>query len=78
MTDPSRVEVRERVLRFIEDRIYPLEPRLDSAPPGERRQLLADLMQEAKRQDLWALGHPRELGGHGMSFLDYVHISEVR
>lgn len=77
MTHPSWVEVRERVLRFVEDQIYPLEPKLDSASCVERKQLMAGLMQEARRQDLWALGHPRELGGHGMPFLDYVHINEV-
>src|SRR5260221_14194320 len=38
---------------------------------------MMDLMQAAKRADLWALGHPRELGGHGMPFMDYVRVNEV-
>ena len=35
------------------------------------------LMQQAKDEGLWALGHPKEIGGQGMPFLDYVHINEV-
>src|SRR3546814_3266069 len=34
-------------------------------------------MQRAKERDLWALGHPRELGGQGLPFMDYVRINEV-
>ena len=35
------------------------------------------LMAEAKAAGIWALGHPREIGGHGMPFADYVLINEV-
>jgi alkylation response protein AidB-like acyl-CoA dehydrogenase len=77
MTTPSWVEVRERVLRFVEDRIYPLESRLDGAARGERARLMSGLMHEARSQNLWALGHPREIGGQGMPFLDYVRVNEV-
>jgi alkylation response protein AidB-like acyl-CoA dehydrogenase len=35
------------------------------------------LQQEAKEAGLWALGHPREIGGGGLPFLDYVYINEV-
>jgi len=41
------------------------------------KRLMADLMLAAKRADLWALGHPRELGGHGMPFMGYVRVNEV-
>jgi alkylation response protein AidB-like acyl-CoA dehydrogenase len=77
MTTPRWVEVRERVLRFVEHRVYPLESRLDGASRGERAQLMSGLMHEARSQNLWALGHPREIGGQGMPFLDYVHVNEV-
>ena len=34
-------------------------------------------MNAAKAEDLWALGHPVDIGGQGMPFLDYVFINEV-
>ena len=35
------------------------------------------LMDEAKAAGLWALGHPKEIGGQGLPFLDYVYVNEV-
>ena len=34
-------------------------------------------MSQAKEAGLWALGHPKEIGGQGLPFLDYVYINEV-
>jgi alkylation response protein AidB-like acyl-CoA dehydrogenase len=34
-------------------------------------------MERAKKEDLWALGHPKEIGGGGLPFLDYVYVNEV-
>jgi alkylation response protein AidB-like acyl-CoA dehydrogenase len=39
--------------------------------------LLRRLMDEAKAAGLWALGHPKEIGGQGLPFLDYVYVNEV-
>jgi alkylation response protein AidB-like acyl-CoA dehydrogenase len=39
--------------------------------------LARKLCEEAKRQNLWALGHPKEIGGGGMAFLDYAYVNEV-
>ena len=69
--------VRARVRQFVEQRIYPLERELDASHAPDAKRLMADLMLAAKRADLWALGHPRELGGHGMPFMDYVRVNEV-
>ena len=68
--------VRDKVKRFIEERIYPVEEKL-AVGDGDSRPLLQSLMQQAKDEDLWALGHPVEIGGHGMPFLDYVYVNEV-
>ena len=38
----------------------------------------ATLQAEAKAEGLWALGHPTELGGGGLPFLDYVYVNEVQ
>ena len=44
-----------------------------AAPPGQ----VADLQAEAKARGLWALGHPAEIGGGGLPFIDYVYVNEV-
>ena len=74
---PDWVETRQRVKEFVEDRIYPLEYDMDHGSRTERNVLMAQLMDEAKEAGLWALGHPVEIGGQGMPFLDYVHVNEV-
>jgi acyl-CoA dehydrogenase len=77
MPSHSLREIREKVLRFIEDRIYPLEAELDRPDRAARKKLMMALNQEAKTAGLWALGHPKEIGGQGMAFMDYVYINEV-
>ncbi|MDX2167606.1 MAG: acyl-CoA dehydrogenase family protein [Deltaproteobacteria bacterium] len=68
--------LRQRVRQFIEERIYPVEPQLDERGEASRL-LMRRLMDEAKAAGLWALGHPREIGGQGLPFLDYVYVNEV-
>lgn len=74
---PNWVEIRERVKEFVETKIYPLEPELDHGTRTERNRLMAQLMDDAKAAGLWALGHPKDIGGQGMPFLDYVYVNEV-
>jgi alkylation response protein AidB-like acyl-CoA dehydrogenase len=75
---PSSVlEIRETVRRFIETHVYPVEAELDSADRATRRQIMARLTAAAKQAGLWALGHPKEIGGQGMPFMDYVYVNEV-
>lgn len=69
--------VRREVKDFLEQRIYPAEAVLQDSDKIRSRQLLRELMNEAKTAGLWALGHPLEIGGQGMPFLDYVYINEV-
>ena len=38
---------------------------------------LAALKAEAKRRGLWALGHPKEIGGGGLPFMDFVYLNEI-
>lgn len=77
MNRSPSAELRQRVLRFVEEEVYPAEAALDAAPRAQRNALLRQLMQRAKDQGLWALGHPRELGGQSLPFMDYVQINEV-
>lgn len=65
--------VRDAVHAFVTERVEPLEPMLH-----ERPEALRELQEQAKKEGLWALGHPRELGGGGLGFLDYVYVNEVQ
>jgi alkylation response protein AidB-like acyl-CoA dehydrogenase len=71
------MDTRRRVKEFLEQRIYPAEAVLQGDDKQASEQLLGQLMAEAKKAGLWALGHPQEIGGQGMPFLDYVYINEV-
>jgi len=76
---PEHIEpMRNRVLNFIEQEVYPVENELLSDKVSARRSdLLRSLMSRAKAEGLWALGHPEEIGGGGLPFMDYVFINEV-
>jgi alkylation response protein AidB-like acyl-CoA dehydrogenase len=69
--------IRDAVKAFMVERVEPAEPVLHRRD-DESRTLLKRLQAEAKSAGLWALGHPAELGGGGMPFLDYVYVNEVQ
>jgi acyl-CoA dehydrogenase len=69
--------VRDAVHAFMTERVEPAEPVLRRGG-DEAVALLRDLQGQAKKEGLWALGHPRELGGGGLPFLDYVYVNEVQ
>ena len=69
-------EVRRRVKDFIESKVYPLEVGFDRDSEDSNAALKA-VQDEAKAAGLWALGHPKDIGGQGMPFMDYVHVNEV-
>ncbi|WP_327092879.1 acyl-CoA dehydrogenase family protein [Nonomuraea sp. NBC_01738] len=66
--------VRDAVHAFMTERVEPAEPALHAGDIS----VLRELREEAKRAGLWALGHPKELGGGGLPFLDYVYVNEVQ
>lgn len=76
MTTQDWDSVRARVREFVLQVVEPREAALDHATHAERAPMMRALMEEAKRAGLWALGHPREIGGQGMPFMDYVHVNE--
>ncbi|MGI5271372.1 acyl-CoA dehydrogenase family protein [Nonomuraea sp. CA-218870] len=72
---PDRVRpLRDAVYAFMTERVEPAEPALHEGG----REALRELQEEAKKEGLWALGHPKELGGGGLPFLDYVYVNEVQ
>ena len=51
--------IRDQVLNFIEQEVYPVEKELVADRVGSRRgDILRGLMDKAKAKGLWALGHP--------------------
>ena len=63
---PEHVQpIRAEVERFIVEKVYPVEGVLEERGTDEGRRVMAGLMQEAKEAGLWALGHPKEIGGQG-------------
>lgn len=68
--------LRDQVLRFVEDRIIPNEPVLYRGDE-EADRLHAELSQQAKDEGLWAMGHPKSMGGLGLPWADYAFINEV-
>jgi acyl-CoA dehydrogenase len=69
--------VRDAVYAFMTERVEPAERVLHEGGPAAVA-TLAELREEAKKEGLWALGHPLELGGGGLPFLDYVYVNEVQ
>ena len=73
---PHVLEIRTRVQEFIEKHVYPAESALEERGDA-RGAVMRGLMDRAKEEGLWALGHPEEIGGQGLPFLDYVFVNEV-
>jgi len=71
------IPIREQVRSFIEEKIYPAESLFETRGSPEASEALRELMSQAKEAGLWALGHPKEIGGQGLPFLDYVYVNEV-
>ncbi|GII79938.1 acyl-CoA dehydrogenase [Sphaerisporangium rufum] len=68
--------LRERVSAFVRDRIVPHEDTFDSG--GRRaRDLTERLGRQARTEGLWGLALPRDLGGAGLSLLEYAHVAEA-
>lgn len=70
------VDLRASMRDFIDNVVVPREPELEHY--DERATVvLEELKVEAKRRNLWALGHPAEIGGGGLPFMDFVYLNEI-
>ena len=54
---PQLAELRAAMKEFIDGAVIPAEPSLGGADPDLAADTLEELKAEAKRRDLWALGH---------------------
>ncbi|MGX1854699.1 acyl-CoA dehydrogenase family protein [Streptomyces sp. NPDC055299] len=73
---PELIPLRDRVERFVGERVMPCEPVLDGGGP-DARTALRTLQQEAKAAGLWALPQPAEFGGQGLPLAQYAHLAEA-
>ena len=59
LTIPEHVKpIRDKVLNFIEEKIYPIENEMHEADVKDRREKMRGLMQQAKDADLWQAIEP--------------------
>jgi len=78
-------DVRERLLAFMDERIYPAEPvyeqqMRESGDPHFHPPVLEELKQEAQRRGLWNLFHPHQIGDPptpGLTNADYAPLAEI-
>jgi acyl-CoA dehydrogenase len=70
-------ELRRRMKEFIDGEVIPAEPLLLDGDRLRAADKLEELKAEAKKRDLWALGHPAEIGGGGLPFMDFVYLNEI-
>jgi len=70
-------ELRAAVRAFVDERVIPAEPELGAEDALSVGGPMRALQEEAKRAELWALGLPEDIGGGGLSFMDYVYVNEI-
>jgi len=68
--------LRDGLRRFIDEEVIPAEPVL-MRDDAEAADAMARLKDAAKAAGLWALGHPKEIGGGGVPFMPFVFLNEV-
>ena len=74
---PELADLRQKMKEFIDGEVMPAEPALMGDDRLAAADKLEELKAEAKRRDLWALGHPAEIGGGGLPFMDFVYLNEI-
>ncbi|MGI9600290.1 MAG: acyl-CoA dehydrogenase family protein [Acidimicrobiales bacterium] len=77
MADVLTADTRERMKWFINEVVIPEEGVLGGDDEEAASRCAATLKQRAKDEGLWVLGHPAEIGGGGLPFLDFVGLNEI-
>ncbi len=79
LTDKAK-DFRERLLAFMDERIYPNEPvwaEQVAADPHGQPQIVEQLKAEAQERGLWNMFLPDEHDGAGLSNCDYAPLAEI-
>ncbi|WP_033439906.1 acyl-CoA dehydrogenase family protein [Saccharothrix sp. NRRL B-16314] len=80
--DAKTEELRDKLLRFMDEFVYPAEPVAeqqlhDAEDPWARPPVLEELKAEARRQGLWNLFLPDPEHGGGLTNLQYAPLAEI-
>jgi acyl-CoA dehydrogenase len=62
---------------FLDEKVLPVEPEFLNRPFRDLLPQLAELRAEVKRRGLWAPHLPTELGGHGLTLVEFAHVSAL-
>ena len=74
---PKSTQSMMRVIRdFVEKEVIPLEREFLNASFTEMLPTLAAKREKAKEMGLWAPAIPEDLGGGGLSLVEFAHVSE--
>lgn len=79
---PKVEELRERLLRFMEEEVYPAEPVYEeqmarAGDPYYHPPIVEELKREARARGLWNLFLPDPEVGAGLSVLEYAPLAEI-
>ncbi len=79
---PKVEEYRERLLRYMDEHVYPAEPVYakqmeESGDPDHHPQIIEDLKREARSQGMWNLFLPDPEDGGGLSVQEYAPLAEI-
>ncbi|HEV3056532.1 MAG TPA: acyl-CoA dehydrogenase family protein, partial [Solirubrobacteraceae bacterium] len=79
---PRAQELRERLLEFMDEHVYPAEPvwrdqMRDSGDPHFHAPVIEELKEEARNRGLWNLFLPDAEYGAGLTNLDYAPLAEI-
>ena len=79
---PTAEEYRSRLLHFMDQHVYPAEPRYaaemaEASDPHQAPPVVDELKREARSQELWNLFLPDRRWGAGLSVLDYAPLAEI-
>jgi acyl-CoA dehydrogenase len=73
---PQLQEFQLQLREFLREHVYPLEKGFDETRFRELLPALQTVREEVKRRGWWAPALPKEIGGMGLSLLDFATVSE--
>ncbi|MBS2036748.1 acyl-CoA dehydrogenase family protein [bacterium] len=73
---PRMQEFQLQLREFLRQQVYPLEKQFDETRFRELLPALTEVRAEVKRRGWWAPALPQELGGMGLTLLDFATVSE--
>ena len=62
---------------FLDEKVLPMEPEFLNRPFRDLLPQLGELRAEVKRRGLWAPHLPKALGGHGLTLVEFAHVSAL-